>query len=206
MTEQQQPRARRNRLTLVLIFSIFLLPVAAAWWFFLHGEHWQRSTTNYGTLVVPARPVDLSGLQPLGTDEATDDAGRRRWTLLTVAGRSCDSRCESNLYKMRQLRLALGEDMRRVRRMLVLTQAPVDPAFAAVLKGHDGLQRMTGDAQALLTALGPFSGDGMPDPAESRYIYVVDPLGNLMMTYGPDAEPKPMLKDLQRLLKVSQVG
>ncbi len=204
MTEQRQ--ARRNRLILVLVLVIFLLPVAAAWWLYLHGDQWQPGTINYGALVQPPRPVDLSSLQPLHDAGPSDASAARRWTLLVVAGRTCDRLCASNLYKMRQVRLALGKDMRRVRRVLVLTEAPVDGAFEQTLQRHQGLEVVTAEAHALEAALAPFGGGGLPDPAAARYVYVIDPLGNLMMTYGPDAEPKPMLKDLQRLLKVSQVG
>jgi len=37
-------------------------------------------------------------------------------------------------------------------------------------------------------------------------IYLVDPLGNLMMRFPPDLEPKSLLKDLKHLLKVSRIG
>ncbi len=37
-------------------------------------------------------------------------------------------------------------------------------------------------------------------------IYLVDPLGNFMLHYPPDADASGMRKDLVRLLKVSQVG
>jgi len=38
------------------------------------------------------------------------------------------------------------------------------------------------------------------------YIYLVDPLGNLMMRYPRDPDPAKLLKDLQRLLRYSRIG
>ena len=37
-------------------------------------------------------------------------------------------------------------------------------------------------------------------------VWIVDPMGNLVLRYGLDVEPKLLLKDLRRLLKVSRVG
>jgi len=54
--------------------------------------------------------------------------------------------------------------------------------------------------------LEPFpSYDGVPVAAAGR-IYLVDPLGNLMMSYPGDAPPKSILTDLERLLKLSHIG
>ena len=42
--------------------------------------------------------------------------------------------------------------------------------------------------------------------AITNHIYVIDPLGNLMMRFPRDPDPSRMLEDLQRLLKVSRIG
>jgi hypothetical protein len=42
--------------------------------------------------------------------------------------------------------------------------------------------------------------------APPERIYLVDPLGNLMMRFPRDPDPKLMMKDLSRLLKASQIG
>ena len=39
-----------------------------------------------------------------------------------------------------------------------------------------------------------------------RVGYLIDPLGNLMMSYAPDANAKCMLEDMKRLLGLSHVG
>ena len=38
------------------------------------------------------------------------------------------------------------------------------------------------------------------------HIYLIDPLGNLMMRFPKDADPARMVKDLKRLLKISRIG
>ena len=37
-------------------------------------------------------------------------------------------------------------------------------------------------------------------------VYLIDPLGNLMMFYTPEAKPKGMLDDMKRLLRLSSIG
>jgi hypothetical protein len=37
-------------------------------------------------------------------------------------------------------------------------------------------------------------------------VYLIDPIGNLVLSYAPDADPSGMRKDLARLLRLSQVG
>lgn len=41
---------------------------------------------------------------------------------------------------------------------------------------------------------------------EAGTIYLIDPMGNVIMTYEPKSKPMGIFKDLQRLLKASQVG
>ena len=59
-----------------------------------------------------------------------------------------------------------------------------------------------GAAPLLALLLAP---DGVSPVAAAR-VYLVDPLGNLMLSYAPDANPKGMLDDLKRLLRLSHVG
>ncbi len=41
---------------------------------------------------------------------------------------------------------------------------------------------------------------------QSERIYLIDPLGNLMMFYDAGAKPKGMLEDMKRLLGLSHIG
>ena len=135
---------------------------------------------NYGDLI-PPRALAASALQPL----------RGRWVLVSFDKAACDAYCERKLYFMRQVRRAQGKEMERVERLWVLTDA--GKPRAELLPGIEG------------TRLGGFSAEGFPgSPAD--HIYLVDPLGNLVLRFPRDPDPSRMIKDLQRLLKVSRVG
>ena len=41
---------------------------------------------------------------------------------------------------------------------------------------------------------------------KTGYLYLVDPLGNVMMSYNPKQSPKDIYSDLTRLLKASKIG
>lgn len=176
--------ARRGRLKLVVVGALFALPVVAGWLAYLTGRV-PGSTSNYGTLLEP-RPIAAASLAAL----------RGRWVLVHFDGGACGAGCERKLLYMRQLRRAQGRDSSRVERLWLLTDdvAPKPELLAAI----DG----TRIARAGPELSAAFPADGAP----SEHIYLVDPLGNLMLRFPRDPDPAQMLKDLKRLLKYSGFG
>lgn len=197
-------QVRRNRAKLLLIITLFMLPPIAAWlaWQYLDVAGVQ-STTNAGTLVTPARPLAITGLSQGDGEPLAEDRLRGRWTYVMFAKGGCDQRCQQQLYLTRQIRLGMNKDVRRVQRLLVLDAMP-EAALAQQLSAeHEDLMWAVAgsDATALIER---FHGEGFsPDGAQC---FLVDPLVNLMMVYDPDVPAKGMMKDLRKLLKVSQVG
>jgi len=192
----------RARLKLSLVFAIFLLPPAAAWLLHSLAPEWQPfGTMNHGTLITPPRPLSVEGLTAAagGAPRALKLPGR--WTLVVVASVPCESACRRALYDTRQARIALGKDAGRVQRLLVLDAAPGPSALGHIRNEHPDLETARADPEWLA----PFATrDGQTPSAGSMYI--VDPQGNLMMRYAPDADPEGLLKDLKRLLRVSRAG
>jgi hypothetical protein len=117
--------------------------------------------------------------------------------MVRLGGAQCDAQCERQLYLMRQTRIAQGKEQSRIERLWVLTDRGTPPA--ALLEAHPGLHAWR-PANAAFAA--QFSAQGGP----SAHIYLVDPLGNLMMRFPADPEPKRIMKDLKLLLKASQIG
>ena len=197
-------RIRRSRIQLVLILALFLVPPLGAWvaWQYL-GEQGVETTTNAGMLVTPARPLQVAGLrQPDGSALADADL-RGRWTYVLFAQRECRERCQQQLYLTRQTRLAMNKDIPRVQRLLVLEQAPAAELARQLAEEHADLRWVVLGEQAG-ALLEHFQGNGFgPD---GRHYFLVDPLGNLMMVYGLEVPAKGLMKDLQKLLKISQIG
>ena len=200
MTDTTAP-ARRKPWPVILLALLFIGPLAAAWIVYFAAPDWRPSgQANYGELIDP--PVSLPDLALIGPDgQPLGDAPlRQRWTLIYVDDSGCGESCRQTLFDTYQVRYLLHRDLDRVRRILLYTGAPPDPAFVA--EQHPDLlvaDATGGDAPALIASL--------PAPAvPGDAVYLVDPLGNLMMRYPPDADPSGMLKDLKKLLKYSKIG
>jgi len=187
--------AKSARLKLLLIGLFFALPFLLAWaayWF-----HWTPGRSgNYGELL-PPQQVPGGGLVTLDGKPFSLASLRGKWVMLQFDAGTCDPYCERKLYFMRQLRVAQGKDMDRVERVWVLTDGGVPrPALKAAIEGTH-VVRATNGSLAASFPRGRRAAD---------HIYLIDPLGNLMMRFPRDPDPSRMLKDLQRLLKYSQIG
>lgn len=191
-----------QRLTLIGLFAIFFVPILVAWWMNTHPDYWRPSATiNEGTLVVPTRPVFSAGLNHVdGSAYATEFFGNG-WTLVLVDFSACGDACESQLIKMRQARLALGKEMGRVQRLYAAVNMPGAARVAELRRAHPGLEI----AQASQRWLNPFE-LATTESGEVSGMYLVDPEGRLMMRYGENTSAEEILKDLERLLKVSKIG
>ena len=195
----------KGRRQLLMLIALFLLPPVTAYlaWQYV-SEHGVGATTNHGHLVTPPRPLDWAALRVTGGDgEAKVDALKGRWVYVMYLRGECAEACQRQLYVTRQTRIGVNKDIPRVRRLLVIEE-PLDADLADSLrKEHEDLTVAMAD-EAVPGWTGKFLGDGFqPDGAQ---FFLVDPLGNLMMYYPSDVEPKGLLRDLQKLLKTSQVG
>ena len=179
----------RNLRTVGLLAGLFLLPLALSFWLY-YGLHWHPAgMTNHGELIEPPRPLpDLPAT-----------LFRTRWTLVYIGAGPCDADCREALYFMRQTRLSLNNDMARVQRVFLATGAAPDEGTLA--REHAGLIVVRIQGPDLTGLLAQFP------PEDRRHsLYVVDPLGNLMMRYDARRTPKGLLEDLKKLLQLSNIG
>jgi hypothetical protein len=193
-----------GRWTLLLIFVLFLLPVVVAWVMNFGSGGWKpERTTNYGQLVAPARPLPAVALAEPGGDHLPGDFLKQKWTLVYLHSGSCRDLCQQNLYKMRQVRLAQGKNLDRVQRLLVVTERRADAFDKELQATWPGLVIAQPVGEGAAQFLEQFRLRTDEPPAAKERIYLVDPYGNLMMSYESNAEPGGMLKDLEHLLKWS---
>lgn len=197
----------RSRSTLILLFAIFLLPLVIAWLLNFGDQGWHPAETgNHGALVEPPRPLAGIALQTPDGNGISDQDLHGKWTLVYILAGDCTEICRKNLYKIRQVRLALGEDMGRVQRLMIVVDDAAAGYSDELREAYPGL--IIGRTPAAETGgfLEQFQLRGDERPGESGRVYLVDPLGNLMMSYEADADPGGMVKDLERLLRISYVG
>ena len=198
----------RNLRTLALLAGLFLLPLALAF-FTYYGTRWRPvAHVNHGVLISPARHladvalprVSLAEqLAPAAAGTATAAPFRGTWSLVYVGAGGCDAACRQALYVMRQTRLALNNDMTRVARVFLVTSGCCAGDFLA--REHAGLAVLDAHGADGATLLGEF-----PLGAREHTLFIVDPLGNLMMSYDARQDPHGLLEDLKKLLRLSHIG
>ena len=183
-----------SRSKFLMLMAVFVVPVAAA---YLAYFGWRPAGhTNYGDLLTVTPLQQTAGV---AQDGAPFDLQRLqgKWVMVHVGPARCDAACAQQLYLMRQTRITQGKDQSRIERLWVLTDGgTIDPAL---LKEHPGLH-VWRPADAAFVAQFP-AGD-----ERAGHVYMVDPLGNLMLRFPARPDAKRMMKDLKLLLKASQIG
>jgi cytochrome oxidase Cu insertion factor (SCO1/SenC/PrrC family) len=185
---------RRGRRILFGILAVCAIPVVAG--YVAYFVFPTAGRVNYGELL-ETKPLPPAALATLEGAPYRLDALRGKWILLHADTADCAPPCQAKLFNMRQARLAQGKDMDRIERVWIVLDAGRPGADLARLVEGAVVVR-SGDG-ALVKAL--------PAAADVRdHVYLVDPLGNLVLRFPKDADPKRMIKDLQRLLKYSGIG
>jgi len=191
---------------LAALGGLFLLPLLLAF-FMYYATDWRPvKRLNHGTLISPARPLPAvhlpqvnlsdSGSGPVAADP---QQFRSRWSIVYIGAGNCDEPCRQALYVMRQTRLSLNNDMSRLERVFLTTGSCCAREFLA--HEHPGLVVLDTRNDQGTRLLREFPADGRP-----YSVFIVDPLGNLMMSYDARQNPKGLLEDLQKLLRLSHIG
>jgi cytochrome oxidase Cu insertion factor (SCO1/SenC/PrrC family) len=183
----------KRPLSLWLIAAVTVAPVAASYLVYYFSP--PGRTVNYGELIEPRPLPDAKLLLTDGRPFQLSQL-RGRWAIVTVDSGRCDAGCDRKLLYLRQLRLTQGRDMERLERVWLINDDAVPRE--EVVAPYQGTWIVRADAELLKR----FPAQG----AATDHIYLIDPLGNLMMRYPRDPDPRLMIKDLARLLKASQVG
>lgn len=196
----------RSRATLLLLFGLFALPVVLSYLAFFVFEDWRPSgTVNHGELIQPPQALRFAPLATVAGDSLGEEFLQGKWTYVMWAGPECGKVCHEQLYLMRQVRLAQGKNIDRIQRLLLVQD--MAPRLREELQAHyPGLVIGQGGGAELRGLLGQFRTEEGGDPLRENRMYLVDPMGNLMMRYAPGDEPKGIVRDLERLLKISYVG
>ena len=191
MDSSGKNQTTKSNLTVWLILAVCVVPIIASTALYYL---WTPSRyVNHGELL---DPVPLAGVAftRTGGDQFDFNELNGRWVFLSIDDGACNDYCEKKLYLMRQIRLTQGKDADRIERVWLVRdgQRPSVEALteyegthAIVLVRNEGLNRFPADGK------------------RTDYIYLIDPLGNLMMRYPPDADPSRMKKDIAKLLRIS---
>ena len=196
-----QPKPSRRIFFWVLL--AFFAPLALAFAIY-YGTNWHPAKmVNKGDLISPAISLPDTALHR--PDGSLFDVHwlQKKWTLVYVGDGACDQTCRDALLITRNIRLLLGKDSVRVQRAFLFVGACCDQAYFSTEQTDVLMGRLDDVAGQMLLNLFPHSDS---DPLQAGKIYIIDPLGNLMMSYKRGAEAGDVLADLKKLLSLSHIG
>lgn len=188
---EEKANPKRSLISLWVLLAVCIAPVLAsyiAFYFWPPSDH-----VNYGELLEP-RPLPDARLTRADGTPFHSHQLKGKWVLAIADSGRCDAYCQEKLVYMRQVRLAQGKETERIERVWFITD-DASPAPSLVAE-HQGAW--------LLRAGNDFLNLFPVEGSRADHIYVIDPLGNLMMRYPRNADPRRMLKDVARLLRHSK--
>jgi len=191
-----QPTGKRGRLQALFILMLPITLMILATWMYYSGAWLPTGRINNGALIMPPVNLNTMGVRDEGGNLLNAEALDGEWGMLVLAGSDCTESCANALYLSRQVHIALGRNATRMNRYLISDGLSLSDEQQ---REHPGLKILKADLAEVKKQL-PESVMG------DNPILLVDPLGNIMMHYGPDHTGKQMLKDLEKLLKASKIG
>jgi cytochrome oxidase Cu insertion factor (SCO1/SenC/PrrC family) len=179
-----------GRRKLLVIAALFFLPLALSFAMY-YGNLWRpAASSNHGTLLSP-----VVALESVPGDLSLRD----KWSLIYVGDGACDQACKDTLAFGRQVRLSLNNEMTRVQRVFLATGNCCDSSY--LQREHAGLVVSDLSREGGARLLAQF-----PANDRANTLFIVDPLGNLLMRYDAREPPKGLQSDLKKLLKLSHIG
>ena len=199
MTEQVEQKTERSNTTLWLLLLTFAVPILGAYIYFFFVDDY--SLGNHGDLIQPVVQIEDLSLTDSNGRPMSKEELVRHWKMLYIAGKNCDSDCQQSIYNMRQINKALGKNASRFKHMIIHTEAMSSEFMQLTENEYSTALHSYGSIEKLSEKLSKLDAKQSNNP-----IYIMDPLGNIMMKFKHGTSPKLILKDLNRLLKISRIG
>ena len=197
--QRQQAKGRLVLLLLVVFFAAPLFLVMAMYRF-----DWHPKGQSYGDLIEPVVPIQLTEIfKDVKTTDTTAESKvlwHDKWSAVILADK-CEVVCQARLHDARQIHASLEKDMNRLQRILITNQQDVTD----LQKQYPDLIILN-QPSADVAALAKQFDVNSTSAYSSQRVYMVDPLGNLMLSYSSAVKPVQMRKDWVRLLKYSWAG
>jgi cytochrome oxidase Cu insertion factor (SCO1/SenC/PrrC family) len=191
------PNKTSGRKILLILSVVFLLPftVAAT----LHLLDLRPSGKSYGDLIQPPRALQIPVLHDAAGKAFKREQWLKKWSVVMVDSTGCAQPCQAQVHLLKQVHTSLNKDIKRVQRILLVATEVKSETFIALQKQYPDLLILTGTEAETAKFAAEFNVAG-------GQVYLVDPLGNLMMSYPTNTDAKALFSDLKRLLKNSWAG
>jgi hypothetical protein len=197
---------RLQKLVLPAVILIFTAPMLISWWLLNFTDYSKGNiAASHGDLINPPRPLNNLPLTNISSVDGQASL-HGKWSLVYLLGGKCDQECTEVLYKIRQVRLATGKYSPRIQRVLFVGGADSSPLSQELKEFFPGQLLFHYKNIDEFPLLEKFKLGKEEDAVVEKRLYLVDPLGNLMMSFPAKAEPSGIIKDLKKLLRYSRIG
>ncbi|CDM22881.1 Probable transmembrane protein [Castellaniella defragrans 65Phen] len=196
---------RRSIRPLIAILLVSLAPLVFALLAYYVPSLGLRpgTRTHYGQLIEPQRPIP-------GDLDLRDAQGRPydlnrlkgQWLLISTGPGACPESCVRGLFVLRNSHASQGKEVDRLERVWFITDDA--PPAAVVGEAYAGTHVLRADPARLAAWLAPEAAD--PAAALAQGLWIVDPLGHLMMRFPDAQQPEAVRDDIRTLLRNSRIG
>ena len=201
MSELSQTQSPvRSKRTFYLLILVFILPFTMA--VLLHLFDLIPGGKSYGNLIQPPKSLQIPVLKDATGKAFNPEQWKKVWSIVAVDNTGCTASCAARLHMLKQVHTSMNKEIDRIQRVLLVPIAIETDAYSEIQKLYPDLIILAGADTEMTKFSAEFNDNGS---AESN-IFLVDPLGNLMMSYPEKFDPKGMRSDLTRLLKNSWAG
>ena len=190
----------RKRWMLIALMALFLSPVVAAWL-------WKPDAfRNRGDLIDPPRP--LTNVQMIAPDGSSVDLNTffGRWTYFFFVDADCNDSCKQLSDAIERVRLSQGKNNKRIRLIVVTLNPDSLPSLSEIRVAMPQTVVLALELSKRERFLSQFISQTGALTQQPSKIFLVDPLGNLMMSYPVQSEATDLRKDISRLLRASRIG
>ncbi|HIL18633.1 MAG TPA: hypothetical protein EYG12_05245 [Gammaproteobacteria bacterium] len=190
-------KSHRGRWALIALVAVFIAPVLVAFF-------WQPTGyVNRGQLIEPPRLVSDLAMHMINGRATALSSLKGKWTYVYFSHEVCDQTCNAVIESLVRIRLSRGKHKHRIQFLVAIVSPSAPPSDERV--SHSAVRTAYIEKSALGRWRKAF---GVEDsaPPEAGRIYLLDPLGYLMMSYPLAIDPNDIRKDLARLMRVSRVG
>lgn len=192
-----------NRLKLLAILAMFLLPLLAAVLMF-NGQLPLLSdkTVNQGKLIQPPVALDWTAAE-IAPGSKTTSTLQGSWVILLPLPTVCEQDCLRKVTGLRQLHRGSGREQQRIALALLTGSQLDEESRQQLVEIYDQFIILSDPSKSLQQSV---QRAGVQTDMNSKTInsYLVDPLGNIMMAYDTTDSETRLNKDLKRLLKWSK--
>jgi len=193
---------KRNPYTVWFVVIAFIAPVALAYIMFFLVD--VKSFVNHGEILNPIVHISSFKLTDKDNEIIPQAELTYKWRLISFLAKDCDQACESRLYDTRQIHTSLGKNQHRLSRMFVHLEPAGEALIKLIDETHENVIHVNGDVRVIKESLGVNIRSDVS--ITNNEVYIMDPMGNVMMRFTQEQPSKEFLFDLKKLLKASQIG